>query len=77
MHTRTHTHTHTHTLGATIGFDATEYDVIENEMFSNVTIRLTGTIAKDITFRVTTRDDSAVCKYTSLFFCYEFPKKFL
>ncbi len=49
-------------IGASIGFDRAEYDVLENAMFSNVTIRLTGMIDREIVVRVTTQDGSAVCK---------------
>ena len=49
-------------LGASIGFDRAEYDVLENAMFSDVTIRLTGMIDREIVVRITTKDDSAVCK---------------
>ena len=66
-HIHTHTHTHLYTrprtpVEATIGFEQTEYVVVESGMFSNVTIRLTGTITMDTVVRVTTADDSAVCE---------------
>ena len=51
---------------ASIGFDRLEYDVIENAVFANITIRLTGMTNKEIVVLVSTADGSAICTFEFL-----------
>ena len=65
------------TTAASIGFDRLEYDVIENARFANVTIRLTGSISKDIVVLVSTADGSAVCKSTTHFCASDYVDRYV
>ena len=47
---------------AIIGFEQEVYDVPESAGTVNVTVRLTGTIAKTVVITLNTSDGAAICK---------------
>ena len=51
-------------LVVTFGFDATQYNVLENATFVNVTIRQVrgGSLNRNVLITLQTRDGTAICK---------------